>query len=147
MAVRTDSAESHLSPSDTLSMRDLERATGLSARTIQFWTLMDVLKPSHATSHPGRGRTRQYPVDEVAVARSLLPVYRLGVPTRLLVGVAEAVRGALREIDAQLGRAHTVRLTFDGDAEQWTAAIVPSEADAAGAGAGPAVEVRFAVDL
>lgn len=127
MAPASDSRQSHLSPGETtISVKELEASVGLSSRTLQFWTLMDVLKTSNDTFSPGRGKSRRFPLQELAVARALRPAYTLGLPTKQLAGVAAAVRDLLERIGNPpnaLGDGQRLRLLYQPETGRWSAEI------------------------
>lgn len=79
-----------------LTVSRLAKITGVKPRTIQFWTAEGVLKCDPDTLAAGKGVSREYPDDEVAIALVLSEIVRIPIGTRSLKEIAERLREIIR---------------------------------------------------
>jgi len=80
--------------SETYTLSEVSRLTGVKPRTIQFWTQSGVIRCDPETEHGGPGVPRRYPEDEVAIALVVGEISRMP----LQVGALREIADRLREI-------------------------------------------------
>jgi hypothetical protein len=83
----------------TVSTRVLSQRSGLSIRQVQTLTDADVLIPDEGTEAPGRGGSRQYPLQEQEVAMLLGAIAHKGMSATEAHGIAMTLRRIIRAPD------------------------------------------------
>jgi DNA-binding transcriptional MerR regulator len=78
-----------------ITAAELSRETQLSMRQIQTWTAAGALLPIGGTTHPGRGASRQYPSEEVDVAKILGAISYHGISVKEVKSISDFVRQAV----------------------------------------------------
>ena len=79
---------------ETYTLSDISRLTGVKPRTIQFWTNNGVIDCDPETRHGGPGVRRRYSEDEVMIALVVGEISRMP----LQVGALREIAGRLRDI-------------------------------------------------
>jgi DNA-binding transcriptional MerR regulator len=84
---------------------DLVAITGVSYRRLDFWTRSGYLRPNNPM--PGTGTSRDYPPDEVVVARRMARLVDAGIAIPIAARIARgdttaaaAIQQALEEVPA-----------------------------------------------
>ena len=105
MAVQTVKTRSRDIPPGYVSLADACALAGVQPRTLQHWTLKEVVRCEPSTLQPGTGSYRTYEAREVALAALVARVAETELPTTELRAIAERVReiyanGGVRSVKA-----------------------------------------------
>lgn len=74
------------------TLSELSKLVGVKPRTIQFWTINDVIRCTEETKHSGPGSPRQYVETEVAIAAVMAKLSMVALPVGELKQIAQAMR-------------------------------------------------------
>jgi len=85
----------------TYTVADVAHMAGVKTRTIQFWTMNNVLICDPETRHGGPGVRRRYEFTECVVAAVIGVLSELSVPVGRLSAAAEAIRLCLNLLPNQ----------------------------------------------
>ena len=77
---------------ETYALSQVAKASGMSPRTLQFWTSNGVIQPDADTLHGGPGTHRRYPREEVEIAAILFEMAAFNIQVGTLKNVAEDLR-------------------------------------------------------
>lgn len=94
----------------TYTVAEAAAMAGIKPRTLQFWTMNDVILCDPATRHGGPGVRRQYETGEVAIAAVLGVLSQLSLPVGQLKEAAKLLRNHIyfRPYQSKADRDNTV---------------------------------------
>ncbi len=87
---------------ETYILSQVAKASGVSPRTLQFWTSNGVIKPDPETLLGGRGTPRRYSRKEVEIAAVLGELNAFNIQIRVLHRIADDMRSCMNT-GAELG--------------------------------------------
>jgi DNA-binding transcriptional MerR regulator len=80
---------------ETYILSQVAKASGVSPRTLQFWTSNGVIKPDPETLFGGPGTPRRYSREEVEIATVLGELNTFNVQIRVLNHIADGLRSSM----------------------------------------------------
>lgn len=87
----------------TYTLSELEAATGVQRRALQFWTSEGVIKAIAGTAQAGRGVHRRYSQDEAIIACAVLAFANQRLTVGELKEIAKAIRAAMKHPKSREG--------------------------------------------
>lgn len=82
--------------STAIALSQLAKLSGVKARTLQYWTLSEVIRCEPESKHAGPGVPRRYPDEEVAITLILGEISKMPLQVGALRQIAEELRRIMR---------------------------------------------------